>query len=78
MNEIRVPFLGDGIDKVIVCHWHHKPGDVIAQGEDLVEVEADKAIFNIPCEHNGRLTKILIAQGQGALIGQVIATVENT
>ncbi|MFA6378309.1 MAG: lipoyl domain-containing protein [Candidatus Omnitrophota bacterium] len=76
-SDIKVPFLGDGIDKVTVCSWHRKPGDDIAQGEDVVEVEADKAVFNIPCEGRGRLKKILIREGQEALIGQSIAIVEN-
>jgi pyruvate/2-oxoglutarate dehydrogenase complex dihydrolipoamide acyltransferase (E2) component len=76
-TEIKVPFLGDGIDQVTVCCWHHKIGDAIAQGEDLVEVEADKAIFNISSEHKGYLKKILISKGQEAPIGQTIAVIEH-
>jgi len=77
-SEIKVPFLGDGIDKVTVSCWHRKPGDGVVQGDDIVEVEADKAIFNISCESNGRLKEILTVEGQDALIGQTIAVIEST
>jgi len=75
--KIEVPFLGDGIDKVRVCSWHCKSGDDIAKGDDIVEVEADKAVFNITCEHKGRLKEILTREGQDAAIGQTIAIIES-
>ena len=77
INEIRVPFLGDGIDKVTISCWHRKIGDVVDLGDDVAEVEADKAIFNIACEQKGRLVKILTHEGQEAPVGQAIAITEN-
>lgn len=77
MIEIKVPFLGDGVNQVTVCAWHHKVGDMVALGDDLAEIEADKAIFHLSCEHNGRLTKILAAPGAEALVGQTIAVLER-
>ena len=77
-NEIKIPFLGEGIEKVTVCSWHCKPGDRVAQGDDVVEVEADKAVFNIASEHSGRIKEILAREGQEAVIGQPIATIEGT
>lgn len=76
INEIKVPFLGEGIEKVTVSFWHRKPGDKITAGEDIVEVEADKAIFNIPSLHKGTLKKVLVAEGQEAAIGQSLAVIE--
>ena len=75
--EIKVPFLGEGIDKVRVSCWHRKPGDSVAAQEDLVEVEADKAIFNIPCERAGLLKQILIAEGEEIKVGQRLAIIEE-
>lgn len=77
MMEVKVPFLGEGIDKVTVCCWHRKPGDEVAGDEDIVEVEADKAVFNIPCERKGFLKKILISEGEEAMVGQSIAIIEE-
>lgn len=77
MSEIKVPFLGDGIDKVTVSLWHRQPGDKVAADEDIVEVEADKAIFNIPSSGKGVLKKILIPQGKDAAIGESLAVIED-
>lgn len=75
-KEIKIPFLGDGITKVTIGAWHHKLGAMIEAGEDLLEVEADKALFNIPCEEKSLLKTILVPQGQEASIGQSVAIVE--
>lgn len=75
-TEIKVPFLGEGIDKVTVSFWHRKLGDSVTEGEDVVEVEADKAIFNIPSSHKGTLKKVLVFEGQEAVIGQSLAIIE--
>jgi len=76
-SEIKVPFLGEGIDKVTVSLWHRKPGDKVVADEDIVEVEADKAIFNIPSVSNGTLKKILVSEGQEVAIGQCLAIIED-
>ncbi len=76
-REIKVPFLGDGIDKVTVAEWHYKPEDVVPPGEDLFELEADKALFSVPCEKKCILRAILVPAGQEASIGQVVAIVED-
>jgi 2-oxoglutarate dehydrogenase E2 component (dihydrolipoamide succinyltransferase) len=75
--EVKVPFLGEGIERVCVSCWHKKEGDRIAAQEDIVEVEADKAIFNIPCECEGVLKQILVPGGEEARVGQSLATVEK-
>ncbi|HOD12431.1 MAG TPA: lipoyl domain-containing protein [Candidatus Omnitrophota bacterium] len=76
-KEIKVPFLGDGIDKVTIAEWHYKPEDVVSQGEDFFELEADKALFNVPCEKKCILRTILVPAGQEASIGQAVAIVED-
>lgn len=77
MSQINVPFLGEGIDKVTVSLWHRQPGAEVAADEDVVEVEADKAIFNIPSPCAGILKKILIPQGKEAAVGETLAIVED-
>ncbi len=76
MKDIRVPFLGEGIDKIVVSSWHLKEGDHIVLGQDVAEVAADKAIFNIASEQEGPLKKILVLEGKEARIGEVLAVLE--
>jgi 2-oxoglutarate dehydrogenase E2 component (dihydrolipoamide succinyltransferase) len=75
--ELKVPYLGEGISRVTVCSWHHQQGDVVACGDDVVEVEADKAIFNISCEDRGCLKEILAPEGKEVSVGQTIAIIEK-
>lgn len=76
IKEIKVPFLGDGIEKVTIGPWHYQPGAVVPAGEDLLEVEADKALFNIPCEEKALLKSILVSEGQEVAVGETIAVLE--
>ncbi len=74
--EIKVPFLGEGIDKVLVSSWHFKAGDYVHEGEDLVELSADKAIFDLPMPKSGTLRKILVKEGSEVSIGEILATTD--
>ena len=76
MKKIDVPPLGDGIDKVMVSTWLFNEGQVVQEGEDMVELAADKAIFNVSAPQNGTLKKIIIDKGQEAAIGETLAIME--
>ncbi len=67
-QELKLPELGDGIQKAVVAVWHYQVGDQIKAGEDVVEVVTDKAVFNVSADRSGRLEKILVDQGQEAVI----------
>jgi len=76
MIKINVPFLGEGIDEVTVSAWYFKEGDLISAGQDVVEVAADKAIFNIESDQAGVLKEIVVLEGKSAKIGETLAIVE--
>ncbi len=74
-QELKLPELGDGIQKAVVAVWHYQVGDQIAAGDDVVEVVTDKAAFNVSADRSGRLEQILVSQGQEAVIGQALALI---
>ncbi|MDP8265077.1 MAG: biotin/lipoyl-containing protein [Candidatus Aceula lacicola] len=76
MIKINVPFLGEGIEDVTVSTWYFKEGDSVSSGQDVVEVVADKAIFNIESEKMGILKKIVVPEGKAAKIGETLAVIE--
>ena len=52
--------------------WQKKPGDAIAQGDVLVEIETDKAQMDFECQEEGFLAKILVQSGEKDVpVGQV-------
>ena len=73
MPNIILPELGEGITKATVAFWHSKTGDQVQEGDDVVELETDKATFNVPAPASGIIKKIFFKEGQEARIGEVLA-----
>lgn len=76
MTDVRLPPLAEGVNKANVTYWHHKVGDKLKEGEDLVELVTDKATFNLPAPISGVLKEILVEEGSEVKVGQVLATIE--
>ena len=74
--SIKVPDLGDGIDKVEIALWHKNIGQRVDQDEDVVELVTDKASFNVSASAGGVIKHIYLKEGQEALIGAVLADIE--
>ncbi|MDR3709641.1 MAG: 2-oxoglutarate dehydrogenase complex dihydrolipoyllysine-residue succinyltransferase [Capsulimonadaceae bacterium] len=75
--EIRVPQLGESIVEATVGKWAKQPGDRVAAGEALVELETDKINIEVPAEADGVLSSLLRREGETVSVGDVIATIEE-
>jgi 2-oxoglutarate dehydrogenase E2 component (dihydrolipoamide succinyltransferase) len=73
--EIRVPALGESIVDAVVGNWLKQEGDVVAQGEALVELETDKINLEVFAEQNGVLQKIMKRAGDVVAVGDVLGTI---
>ncbi len=76
MTEVKLPELGDGIESGDVLEIFVSVGDVISAGQDIVEMETDKATVPVPSSVGGKVTKILISEGDTVPIGGSILEVE--
>jgi pyruvate/2-oxoglutarate dehydrogenase complex dihydrolipoamide acyltransferase (E2) component len=76
MKSVILPPLAEGVNKANISYWHHKIGDAIKEGEDLVELVTDKATFNMPAPASGILKQILIQEGEEVKVGQDLAVIE--
>ncbi len=74
-HELKLPELGEGIEKAIVACWHVKEGDEVNQGDEIVEVVTDKASFGVPCPCSGILKKIMVHEGGEIRVGGVLANI---
>ncbi len=77
MGKIVIPELGEGIKKATVALWHHKIGDSLKEGDDVVELVTDKASFNVPSPCDGILENILVKEGETAEIGAAVASIKT-
>jgi pyruvate dehydrogenase E2 component (dihydrolipoamide acetyltransferase) len=77
MIEIKMPRLSDTMTEGAISTWRKQPGDTIAVGEPLVEIETDKAVMEYEAYQAGTLSRILVPEGQTADIGAPIALVDD-
>ena len=77
MIEINMPRLSDTMEEGTIALWHKKPGDTIAVGDILVEIETDKATMEYEAYEAGTLAEILLPEGGVASIGTPIALLDN-
>jgi pyruvate dehydrogenase E2 component (dihydrolipoamide acetyltransferase) len=74
LPEILMPKLSDSMEEGTVVRWLKSDGDEVAAGEDLVEIETDKATMNYEAAHAGTL-RIAVPEGTSLPVGGVIATI---
>jgi pyruvate dehydrogenase E2 component (dihydrolipoamide acetyltransferase) len=74
--EIKLPELGDGIKSGDITEVLIKVGDEVKKGQDVLEVETDKASTTVPSSHSGRVVRLLVKAGDTLPIGGPIAVLE--
>ena len=73
MTDIKIPNVGESVSEVTIATWFKKVGDAIKKDEALVELETDKAAQELVSPEDGVVTEILVAEGENATVGTVIA-----
>lgn len=76
MAELKLPELAEGVGEAVVSFWHFQEGDNVKEGDEIVEMATDKAVFNVPSKFSGALKKIVAKEGDTVKIGQVLAVIE--
>jgi pyruvate dehydrogenase E2 component (dihydrolipoamide acetyltransferase) len=73
MIELTMPRLSDSMEEGTVLTWFKQVGDPLEAGEDLAEIESDKANMVFPSDAGGTLGAILVSPGETVAVGQPIA-----
>ena len=76
--EIKVPSPGESISEVTVSKWLKQVGDYVKLDEPLVELESEKATFEVNAEAAGVLTEQLAKEGDEIKVGAIIVKIDNT
>jgi pyruvate dehydrogenase E2 component (dihydrolipoamide acetyltransferase) len=77
MSEIVMPRLSDSMTEGTVVRWLKQPGENVARGEPIVEIETDKATITYESDVDGVMAEILVGEGQTVPIGTQIARIEQ-
>src|SRR4051812_20475045 len=75
-TEIKLEALKENVDTVEVNAVNVSPGDVVAPGQALLEVQADKAALDVPAKVGGRVTQVTVKVGDQVKVGQTICLIE--
>jgi 2-oxoglutarate dehydrogenase E2 component (dihydrolipoamide succinyltransferase) len=75
--EVRVPQLPESVADATLVSWHKKPGDAVARDENLVDLETDKVVLEVPAPVAGVLKEIRLGDGTTVTSGQILAVIEE-
>jgi 2-oxoglutarate dehydrogenase E2 component (dihydrolipoamide succinyltransferase) len=76
--EVHVPQLPESVADATLIAWRKQPGDSVARDENLVDLETDKVVLEVPAPVAGILTQIKLANGTTVTSGQLLAIIEPT
>lgn len=74
--ELKVPALPESVADATIATWHKKVGDVVKRDENLVDLETDKVVLEVPAPADGVLKEILFPAGATVKSGQLLAKME--
>lgn len=75
--EIKVPALPESVSDATLVAWHKKAGDTVTRDENLVDLETDKVVLEVPAPSSGTLKEIRIKDGTTVTAGEVLAILEE-
>jgi 2-oxoglutarate dehydrogenase E2 component (dihydrolipoamide succinyltransferase) len=75
--EVKVPQLSESVSEASLLNWRKKVGEAVTEGENLIDIETDKVVLELPAIKSGVLTKII--KGDGTKVGseEVIAQIDT-
>ncbi|HYR05511.1 MAG TPA: 2-oxoglutarate dehydrogenase complex dihydrolipoyllysine-residue succinyltransferase [Gallionella sp.] len=75
--EIKVPQLSESVTEATLLTWHRRVGEAVQEGENLIDVETDKVVLELPASKSGVLSKIIKGNGEKVTSGEVIAQIDT-
>ncbi len=75
--EVKVPQLSESVAEATLVSWHKQPGEAVARDENLIDIETDKVVLELPAPGDGVLIKVLKANGATVVSGEVIAHLDT-
>ncbi|WP_313953803.1 2-oxoglutarate dehydrogenase complex dihydrolipoyllysine-residue succinyltransferase [Accumulibacter sp.] len=75
--DVKVPQLSESVAEATLVSWHKKPGDAVARDENLIDIETDKVVLELPAPDSGVLVEIVKGDGDTVVAGEVIARIDT-
>ena len=75
--EVKVPQLSESVAEATMLTWHKKVGDAVARDENLIDIETDKVVLELPAPAAGVLVKIIKGDGTTVVADEIIAVIDT-
>jgi 2-oxoglutarate dehydrogenase E2 component (dihydrolipoamide succinyltransferase) len=75
--EVRVPQLPESVADATLVAWHKQPGEAVSRDENLVDLETDKVVLEVPAPSGGVIKELKVANGATVTSGQLLAILEE-
>ena len=75
--EVKVPQLPESVAEATLVTWHKKPGDGVARDENLIDIETDKVVLELPAPADGVIAEIVKPDGATVTSGDIIAVIDT-
>ncbi len=75
--EIKVPQLSESVAEATLLQWHKKVGEAVARDENLIDIETDKVVLELPAPADGVLVEILKGDGETVVADELIARLDT-
>jgi 2-oxoglutarate dehydrogenase E2 component (dihydrolipoamide succinyltransferase) len=75
--EVKVPALSESVAEATLLKWHKRQGERVERDENLIDIETDKVVLELPAPEAGVLTSIVKGDGSTVVAMEVIATIDT-
>jgi 2-oxoglutarate dehydrogenase E2 component (dihydrolipoamide succinyltransferase) len=75
--EVKVPQLSESVAVATLLSWHKKVGEAVARDENLIDIETDKVVLEVPAPEQGVITQIVKGDGATVVSGELIAVIDT-
>jgi len=75
--QVKVPALSESVSEATLLSWHKKEGEFVKRDENLIDIETDKVVLELPAPEAGVLTRIVKGDGGAVVANEVIAEIDT-
>ena len=75
--EVTVPVLPESVSEATLMTWHKKVGEAVARDENIIDLETDKVVLELPAQQAGVIVEIVEQDGATVVSGQLIAKIDT-
>jgi 2-oxoglutarate dehydrogenase E2 component (dihydrolipoamide succinyltransferase) len=75
--DVKIPQLSESVSEATLVSWHKKAGEAVTRDENLIDIETDKVVLELPAPDSGVLVKIVKGDGESVASGDLIAQIDT-